>query len=99
MRRSVPQKLKSCHNEPSPVAANEMLRARVEKDLARKMQRWAKEHDMDLSEAIRTALRRFLKQEDVARKERQEIKQLFDEAERLGVFDPPKGDWKMGGFR
>lgn len=78
--------------------ASEVLRARVDRELARKVQRWAKDHRTGVSETIRIALRRLV-EEDTRSKAFADIERKFDEWERMGLFDPPKGPWKAGGFR
>ena len=80
------------------MTASEVLRARVDKSFAKKVQRWAKDHDTDVSEAIRIALRKLLQEQDRA-KRLAKIKADMDEAEALGLFDPPSGPYKAGGFK
>lgn len=81
------------------MAATEILRARVDKDFAKRVARWARAHDVDVSEAIRMGLLTLLEQEEREAKVRKALATM-DEAARLGLFDPPSDDsWKAGGFR
>lgn len=78
--------------------ASEVLRARVDRELARKVQRWAKGHRTGVSETIRIALRRLVEEEERERRVQAALRRM-DELAKTGVFDPPKGPWKAGGFR
>jgi len=78
--------------------SSETLKARVDAGMARKVRRWAKDHGKDTSETIRIALQRLLDEQDRARRVEAAMKE-FDAIARTGVFDPPKGPWKAGGFR
>ena len=84
----------------SAMASSETLRVRVDKATAKRVQAWAKAHEIDVSETIRRALAKLLDEADLARR-REELRRRMDEAERLGLFQPPKpGEkWKAGGFR
>lgn len=85
------------------MAATEILRARVEKEFAERVARWAKAHDMDLSETIRRGLQLLLEEEDRERARAArlaEVRRNMEKAAELGLFDPPPDDsWKAGGFR
>lgn len=81
------------------MTATETLKARVDKAFARQVERWAKEHDADVSEAIRIALRRLLEEDSKERRIAAAMKKLR-ELEARGAFDTPKGGTvKAGGFR
>lgn len=81
------------------MTATETLKARVDKGFAREVQRWAKAHDADVSEAIRIALRKLLEEDSKERRIAAAMKQLR-ELEAKGVFDPPPGGRvPMGGFK
>jgi hypothetical protein len=77
------------------MAATETLRVRVDKDLARQVHAWAKEHDTDVSGALRAAIRSLVHEDAV----RRAIRKEFDEYERAGLFERPRGRWKAGGLR
>lgn len=82
------------------MAATDILRARVDPQFARRVERWAKAHGTDVSETIRTALQELLDKDERERRVREALAH-FDESRRLGLFDPPRpGEaWKAGGFR
>jgi predicted transcriptional regulator len=79
------------------MAASEMLRARVDPALARRVDRWAKAHGTDISGTIRIALARLLEQEDRQRKVEAALREVRELA-KTGVFEPG-GRSKAGGFR
>lgn len=81
------------------VAKDVILKARVDDELADAVDAWADEHDTDRSEVIRRALAAFLKDEEDRRKRIEEARQAIDELADTGIFEPPEGDWKAGGFR
>lgn len=98
--RLVPQSLKVWHRrwEPVTATASETLKARVDKAFARKVRRWAKDHDKDVSETVRIALRGLI--EDAEREKAAEAAvRHIRELAKSGIFEPPKGPWKAGGFR
>jgi predicted transcriptional regulator len=82
------------------MTSSETLRVRVDKATARRVQAWAKAHDVDISETIRRALAKLLDEEDKAKRATL-LRQRMAEAERMGLFDPPAEgeEWKAGGFR
>lgn len=80
------------------MASTDVLRARVDADLAREVRKWARQHDTDVSEAVRIALRRLIERDERERRAEAAVKKIQGYA-KLGIFDPPKGDWKAGGFR
>lgn len=81
------------------MTASETLRARVDRDLARKVQRWARDHDTDVSSAIRAALRKLLEEDDKQRRIATAMRKLR-QFEAAGLFDRPAGgSVKMGGFK
>lgn len=75
---------------------SEVLRARVDAELARQVRRWARDHDKDISETIRVALRRLMEQR--AREKRAE-EAVQRKLAKTGVIDPPKRATRAGGFR
>lgn len=77
---------------------SEILKARVDKATARRVQAWAREHDTDVSDTIRRALAKLLDEADRA-KQAEDMRRKIDKAARAGLFDPPADDAKMGGFR
>jgi predicted transcriptional regulator len=96
----VGQTLKLCHNEAWMMAITETLRVRVDRATAKRVQRWAKEHDTDVSDTIRRALAKLLDEDEKA-KRIEEGRRKLQEAFDLGLFDPPREgeEWKAGGFR
>lgn len=80
------------------MAATDILRARVEPDFARRVEKWAKAHGTYVSETIRIALQKLLEDEDVEERVRKALER-FEESRKLGLWDPPTGKWKAGGFR
>lgn len=81
----------------SPMAKDEILRARVEKELAEQVERWAEDRGTDVSEAIRIALRRLV--EEAERRRRIEAaRDRIDELAETGIFEEPEDDrWKASG--
>jgi len=80
------------------VAATDILRARVEPEFARRVEKWAKAHGTDVSETIRLALQRLMEADDVEERVKAALAR-FEESRKLGLWDPPTGKWKAGGFR
>jgi len=79
------------------MAADRILKARVDDALADEVERWAKAHDTDVSGVIRAALRDLLERER-RRGRAAAIAREFDRYQRDGLLDPPRGEWKAGGF-
>lgn len=82
------------------MSQSETLRVRVDRETARRVERWAKAHDVDVSETIRRALARLLDEDERARRVAA-ARQRAADAAALGLFDPPADDsWKAsGGWR
>lgn len=80
------------------MAADEVLRARVDPRLARKVHRWAREHDTNVSEAVRVALRGLVEEQKRQRRLKKALHE-FDAYDQEGLFDPPGGATKARGFR
>ncbi len=80
------------------MAGDEVLRARVDPQLSRKVHRWAREHDTNVSEAVRIALRQLVEERQRLRQIKRALKE-FDEYDQEGLFDPPAGETKAKGFR
>lgn len=80
------------------MSTGDVLRARVDPDLSRKVHRWAKEHNVNVSEAVRLAVRRLVEQQERKRRVEQALR-VIDKADKAGLFQPPKGTTKAGGFK
>lgn len=80
------------------MASGEVLRARVDSRLSKKVHKWAREHQVNVSEAVRVALRHLVEQQE-RKKRAEKALQDFDAAAEKGLFDPPEGATKAGGFR
>lgn len=75
-----------------------VVRARINQELADRIDRWAQEHDASRSQVIREALARFLEHEDERQRRIEEAYQAIDELEETGIFEPPEDDaWKASG--
>lgn len=75
-----------------------VVRARINEELANRIDRWAQEHDTSRSQVIREALARFLEDEDERRRRIEAAYQAVDELEGTGIFEPPEDDaWKASG--
>jgi len=95
----VTQTVKLWHSERRRVTASPILKARVDPELARQVEAWAKDHGTDVSETIRVALRKLVEHEKRERKARETLKR-FDELAKTGIYDPPKRPFKAsGGWR
>ena len=94
----VPQSVKMWHADSRWMPASEMLRARVDKEMAKAVRAWAKAHGTDVSGALRLALRRLLEEQDRERRVAAAMRK-FDDLRRAGVFDPPAEQGRAGGFR
>lgn len=79
---------------------SEMLRVRVDRATAKRVEAWARAHGTDVSGTLRKALEKLLDEEERSRRVEAALKELR-EAEAIGLFDPPRpGEcWKAGGFR
>lgn len=80
------------------VAKDVTVKARVDEELAAQIDRWARVHDVDRSEAIRIALRRLLEDEEERQRKIEEIRAEFAELAKTGIFEEPEDDsWKASG--
>lgn len=80
------------------MAADEVLRARVEPEFARRVEKWAKTHGKSASEAVRMGLERLLADEEKAKRIEAALREM-DRFAAAGVFEPPKKRVRMGGFK
>lgn len=89
-----------CHVEGGMMSSSEILRVRVDRATAKRVQAWAKAHGTDVSGTLRQAIERML-DADARRKRIEETREHLRESFELGLFDPPReGEtWKAGGFR
>lgn len=80
------------------VAKDTIVKARVDDELAERIDQWAKAHEVDRSEAIRIALRRLIEDEEDREERIQAARERIDELAETGIFEAPEDDrWKASG--
>lgn len=85
-------------NLSSTIGQGVAVQARIDEDLAHRMDEWTQEHDASHSEVVRRALSTFLEEETERQRRIEEVYQALDDLEETGIFDPPDDDsWKASG--